>query len=55
VRQNRARAKYGPYIHDGFKGWAPDQFIYKAFAAKKQVIMQRLTAAVQRAIKKVGF
>jgi hypothetical protein len=42
------KAKYGKYIHDGFKKWAPDQFIDKAVDNNMELIEITLADEIDR-------
>jgi len=45
-------AKYGFFIHNGFKSWAPDQFVYKATEDSDKIIKD--TIEKQMKIRGVG-
>lgn len=48
-------AKYGQYIHDGFKTWASDPFLTKAFnrAIDKKKYSKKIVERVNRVLAKV--
>lgn len=46
---------YGVFIHEGFKTWAPDKFLYEAFGRGRIALVAGLTSAVNKAIKRVGL
>jgi hypothetical protein len=46
-------AAYGPYVHEGQRSWAPDQFIYGAFDKQLPEIQPAVEAEITRAM--VGF
>ena len=48
-------ADYGKYIHEGFKSWRPDQFLYRAFSRLTSKIVKGMQDAVNRAIRKAGL
>lgn len=48
---NKRFAKYGKYIHDGFKSWKPDRFITKAGEAKKEDLKKDIQRAVARVMR----
>ena len=52
VELNEGVAKYGRFIHDGFKSWAPDQFLYKALRTQKRKIVQGISNGIARALRK---
>ena len=43
-------ARYGKYIHRGFKGWQADPFLYRAFQLKLKGMQQKL----ERTLVKIG-
>jgi hypothetical protein len=43
-------ADYGPYVHEGQRSWAPDQFIYESMFAWKEQIIADIGNAVAEAI-----
>jgi hypothetical protein len=43
-------ADYGPYVHEGQRSWAPDQFIYESMYAWKDQIFVDIGNAVAQAI-----
>jgi hypothetical protein len=43
-------AEYGKYIHEGFKSWQPDPFIYDATEASLKDIEEQLTLGIERVI-----
>ena len=48
-------AKYGQYIHDGFKGWAPDPFLTSTFKEKwnKKHYQKKIIININRVLKRV--
>jgi len=43
-------AKYGPFIHQGFKSWRPDQFLYAAFDKQLSQIQPAINTALSQAV-----
>lgn len=48
-------ATYGPYIHEGFKSWKPDRFLYQAADRGKGNLMNKINNGVRIAIGKLGL
>ena len=48
-------ARYGPYIHEGFKSWKADRFLTEAAERKKPELTEKISEAIGRAIRKVGL
>ena len=48
-----SQAVYGKWIHDGFRTWAPDEFMTDALERKKQEILRLINNAVNRAVRRV--
>lgn len=48
-------ADYGKYVHDGFKGWAPDKFLDKAVDKNSRALDAAVDKAIDQAINKAGF
>jgi len=45
---DEAKAKYGKYIHDGFKSWAPDPFLNNAIESKLNDIDNIMASNIDR-------
>lgn len=50
-----AMAPYGEYVHDGRKGWAPDQFVYKAMNESEDNIRRSIEHAFDQSISSQGL
>ena len=50
-----AMAPYAQSIHDGFRTWSADPFLYEALKRKESDIKKLVDKAVSEAIKKTGF
>lgn len=48
-------AVYGRRIHEGFKSWTADKFIYKAAERKAKDFIKNISTAIGRAINKSGL
>lgn len=48
-------ARYGEFIHDGFKSWAPDEFLYNSAEKKERKVKEVLEKGIVKALKKAGF
>jgi len=43
-------AKYGKYIHSGFKGWAPDRFLERAIESNLNKIDDIMISKIDKAL-----
>ena len=48
-------ANYGYHVHQGQRGWAPDQFVFEAFRSRKTELKSGMNDAMTRAIRKAGL
>lgn len=48
-------ANYGPFIHDGFKSWQADQFLFQAADRQKAELPKNIQKSIHRAIAQVGL
>lgn len=55
IRLEPGIASYGKYIHEGFKRWKPDQFLYSSFEKLKPEIIKNLQDGIMRGFRKVGL
>ena len=52
---DEARAPYGYYIHQGFKGWAPDPFLEQAFNRQTKDLDAEIAKVLGDLAKKKGL
>ncbi len=52
---NDAAVPYGKWIHEGFKSWRPDQYLYQSVERNTNHIYSKINDGIDRAIKKAGF
>jgi hypothetical protein len=45
-------AFYGKFIHQGFRTWSPDQFLYNALDQRKEQVQHNIEMAIEEAIRK---
>jgi hypothetical protein len=55
IRLETGMASYGPYIHQGFKSWLPDPFLYEAAIRGTDQLIQKIVAGIGKAISKIGL
>jgi len=48
-------ARYGVYIHEGFKRWAPDPFLMDAGERKKPELQKGIARGIALSLSKVGL
>lgn len=48
-------AKYGPYIHEGFKSWIADKFLYEAFNKQIKNIIKAISRGIGMALIEAGL
>jgi hypothetical protein len=48
-------APYGAYVHEGHHSWKADQFLYRAFELRKEIIIKAINDAVSLAIQRAGL
>ena len=46
-------ARYGPYIHNGFKSWKPDMFLTDAAERKRKELPGMISRAIANSIRRV--
>jgi len=50
-----AAAPYGKYVHDGFRSWAPDQFIPEAIEASEEENLADIEKNLAADMRRAGF
>lgn len=55
VQAGGSMAPYAVPIHQGFKSWKSDPFLYDALDAKTQRILQVIEQSIGQALRKLGF
>lgn len=46
-------AHYSPYLHQGFRSWKPDEFLFSALEEKQSEIVGDVVGAINKGLRKV--